>query len=315
MKNLIILLYLLSISCEKAQKRISTPSLLNTISTDKNWNGDILISNLNFVNSIDSTCKLMTPIFNRSDKQVEVDDTRCAVSKIKFDYDKLNTINKKIVIAKPTSDTEIYIKKSTPESSDTDVSYQATLYIKKNKKIYDSLIIYQSFNYSEALTVKAKYYYINKNDIYLLDFAEDESGTNVEKWEHYNINASSKIYLVQRIFFKMSNAITEITQDAWKGVYHYEASNKDDVKTIFDIRINSLEDIAIDIAEEGVKNKYSQLKAEKISNEKIRINYDTSSDDMGIIYIERSGNDYFISGNPIYFINPGNNEMPLKKLK
>ena len=54
------------------------------------------------------------------------------------------------------------------------------MYIEKNKTITDSIVIYQSFNFSEALTVKTKYYYLNKNEIYLLDFVEDESGANVE---------------------------------------------------------------------------------------------------------------------------------------
>ena len=69
------------------------------------------------------------------------------------------------------------------------------------------------------------------------------------------------------------------------------------------------------MTEEGITNNYSSLKAAKIDNEKIRIDYDSSSDDMGTVYIEKSDDRFYISGNPIYFINPGNNEMPLKKIK
>lgn len=109
--------------------------------------------------------------------------------------------------------------------------------------------------------------------------------------------------------------VTKNSIDFWKGEYHFEASNRDEAKTVFNITINSLEDISIDVTEEGTTNKYSKLKAEEVNHQKIKIKYDDSSDEMGIIYIEKSDDNYFISGNPIYFINPGNNEMPLQKLK
>lgn len=112
-----------------------------------------------------------------------------------------------------------------------------------------------------------------------------------------------------------SEKIIRTEDDSWKGTYHFEASNRDDVKTIFDITINSLEDILVNVTEEGVKNKYPNIKAEKVDTDKIKISYDQSSDDMGLIFIEKSDNEYYISGNPIYFINPGNNEMPLQKTK
>jgi hypothetical protein len=36
---------------------------------------------------------------------------------------------------------------------------------------------------------------------------------------------------------------------------------------------------------------------------------------MGIIYIEKLDDEFFISGSPIYFINPGSDDRPLKKIK
>lgn len=111
------------------------------------------------------------------------------------------------------------------------------------------------------------------------------------------------------------NDISKIKNDSWNGIYYFEASNRDNVKTIFDITIFSLENISLAVTEEGITNNYSSLKAAKIDNEKIKIDYDPSSDDMGTIYIEKSDDRFYISGNPIYFINPGNNEMPLKKIK
>ena len=34
-----------------------------------------------------------------------------------------------------------------------------------------------------------------------------------------------------------------------------------------------------------------------------------------ILHIEKSDDNYFISGNPIYFVNPGNNDATTKNLK
>lgn len=320
MKNIIILLFFLSFfSCKKGQESISNKVNSNETTIDKNWNGDTLISDINFINSINSSCKLNTAFFDRSEKQIKKDNEKCALSKIKFNYEKLDSLKNKVIVGKLNSEIELFINKSQSKNSENaDLSYQTTLYVEKNKIILDSIVIYQSFNYSEALTVKTKYYYLNKDNIYLLDFAEDESGSSADKWEHYKINSKGKISLIKQNLFSQednSNNVEEVKNDFWKGKYYFEASNKDDVKTIFDITINSLNNISINVTEEGIKKEYSNIKAEKINSEKIKITYDNSSDDMGIIYIEKSDDNYFISGNPIYFINPGNNEMPLKKIK
>lgn len=102
----------------------------------------------------------------------------------------------------------------------------------------------------------------------------------------------------------------------WNGTYHSEAINRDNAKTVFDIIIKSLDNISVNINDDGSKENYSNIKAEIINKDKIKIIYNSSfEDEMGIIYIEKSDNGYYISGNPIYFINPGNNEMPLKKIQ
>ncbi|WP_336961355.1 hypothetical protein [Chryseobacterium contaminans] len=104
--------------------------------------------------------------------------------------------------------------------------------------------------------------------------------------------------------------------DPWKGTYHFEASNRDQIKTSYTIIINSLNDISIQINDDGDKVSYSHIKAEVLNDDNIKLAFDPSlEDEMGIIYIEKSDNTYLISGYPIYFINPGNNEMPLIKEK
>jgi hypothetical protein len=48
-----------------------------------------------------------------------------------------------------------------------------------------------------------------------------------------------------------------------------------------------------------------------IEANKIMITYNSDQ----IIYLEKSGDYYTISGSPIYFINPGSDDMPLKKIE
>ena len=318
MKNLIFILCFLSIfSCKKSQENISKP-ISNIAVLDKQWQGDLLISDLSFINSIDASCKLNTPFFDRSEKQINDDNSKCALSKIKFDYEKLNSLKNKTSIGKINPQTELFLKATKPQNDENaDIYNQATLYVEVNKKTTDSIVIYHTVNFSEALTAKERSYYINNENIYLLDIVEDESGSSVEKWSKNKINSSGKIILeTHKLFSSIASNNSEKTKDdTWKGMYYFEASNRDEAKTIFEININSLDDISINVTEDGTKTNYSHQKAEKIDSEKIKIAYDSSSDDMGTIFIEKSDRQYFISGNPIYFINPGNNKMPLKKIK
>lgn len=102
----------------------------------------------------------------------------------------------------------------------------------------------------------------------------------------------------------------------WVGTYSFSAKNRDDLKTSFDIKIIQLNNITVKyISDEGKPENYKNLKSYFVQKDKIRINFNPKYKDMGIIYIEKLDNEYYISGNPIYFINPGNNEMPLKKVK
>ncbi|MFC0778038.1 ankyrin repeat domain-containing protein [Flavobacterium sp. HJSW_4] len=100
------------------------------------------------------------------------------------------------------------------------------------------------------------------------------------------------------------------------GSYHFEAVNRDNAKTSFDINIKSIDNIAININDDGSKENYLNVRGEKISDNKIKVVYNkTYEDEMGIIFLEKRGDYFYISGNPIYFINPGNKEYEIKKNK
>lgn len=106
------------------------------------------------------------------------------------------------------------------------------------------------------------------------------------------------------------------TVDQWAGVYYVEALNRDEAKTSYDIDIKFIDDINVSINEDGSKESYSHVKGEVVEADKIKIVYNSTSElDMGIIYIEKRDTEYLISGNPIYFINPGTAEITLTKVK
>ena len=56
----------------------------------------------------------------------------------------------------------------------------------------------------------------------------------------------------------------------WKGIFHFEASNRDNSKTSFDIIIKSLNDLSININEDGIKNNYSHIKAKILAVKKLK---------------------------------------------
>ena len=100
----------------------------------------------------------------------------------------------------------------------------------------------------------------------------------------------------------------------WKGKYYFEARNKDGLKTSFDISILGLNNIAVKyIQDDNAPEVYKNLKGEQISADKIRIVFNEKYNELGDIYLEKSGKSYFISGQAIYFINPGNDSYPIEK--
>lgn len=190
--------------------------------------------------------------------------------------------------------------------------------IEKKQKI-DSLNIYETLN-SEA-TIEKRFLIDKAKKIHVYENSQGYDITNngkdtliVENTEtSYAVSDLGK-FILSRTKEKSPKKLYVI--DNWKGVYHFEASNRDNAKTVFDIIVKSLDNISINIDDDGSKESYSNIKAETINKDKIKVIYNSSfEDDMGTIYIEKSDDKFYISGTPIYLINPGNNEMPLKKIK
>lgn len=127
-------------------------------------------------------------------------------------------------------------------------------------------------------------------------------------------------YLIDDIEeYKMKEEITgQIEQKnivtSWKGKYVYLAYDRDNYKNEYKINIKSYEDVRIlnIIDNDTIKYKSKIISLQtnngisEIALPLISYQGDNKSD-IDTLYLKKEKASYFISGNPIYEINPGNN--------
>ena len=109
----------------------------------------------------------------------------------------------------------------------------------------------------------------------------------------------------------------EVKQDViWKGQYSFKALNKDGLSTGFEITIADLNNIILVYVSNSEKPEiYKDLKAKVLRPDQIKIIFNEEYGDMGSIILEKNNNEFQISGQPIYYINPGNDTRIIKKIK
>jgi hypothetical protein len=109
----------------------------------------------------------------------------------------------------------------------------------------------------------------------------------------------------------------EVKQDVnWKGQYSFKALNKDGLSTGFEITIADLTNINLVYVSDSEKPEiYKALKAKVLQPDQIKITFNEEYGDMGSIILEKNNNEFQISGQPIYYINPGNDTRIIKKIK
>lgn len=302
MKNLIILLYFLSLfSCKKENKTVP----------DQTQDGiKILTLPLDSKKiSYNSKDKNGFFIYDKTFKKNAFSD---ALSRV---YGKIS-FNKNVDL--------ILIERKAFDDEHTEPVITMYSFDNIKKQKIDSLDLYETMH-SEGTAEKR--FIIDRNkkvSIYYHSSGYDigDDGKEILVTENtetmYSISDTGKFTVSQTK--NTAPQITPVTEtadhDHWEGTYHFEASNRDQIKTRYDIVINSLHDISIRINDGGDKESYSHIEAEILNGDKIKLVFNPAlEDEMGIIYIEKSDDTYLISGYPIYFINPGNNEMPLVKEK
>jgi len=145
-----------------------------------------------------------------------------------------------------------------------------------------------------------------------------EINKNLIKHDNATVsNETGKIKLVKNHIINDYQANDEAKKhDRWAGRYLFEKSNRDDLKTSFEIIILSLNNIMVVYSSDGGSPEtYKNLKGEKMDDNKLKITFNKEYGDMGTVYLQQHENEYDISGDPISFINPGNNEFPIRKVR
>jgi hypothetical protein len=192
MKRIIFpLIILLLISCKKeviVDKAVNKTKDTLSIKDIKFVSfGDKIISQDDFISQIKNS--------------TDIAYTRKNLSKIKFDYDQFNEWDFNTIEKKNIGDISLQLKKEKVDNSDATICAHISLSIYKNNKKADKIIIYKNENYSEALVVITRVFYINSNlDLWLLEINEDEEGINFNSWNQYRIDKKNgKINLIKSI--------------------------------------------------------------------------------------------------------------------
>lgn len=303
MKKIIIFLVItLFVSCKKEENISSQNNIKNNEKVFVSY-GDTLISQSVYITQLQNS--------------IDIKQQRINLSKLKFDYDKFLSWDYNTIEEKKFGNITLKFQKENKTKQGADIFTNIKLTIVKDNKSIDDLIVYKQENYSEALVAINQYFYIDSIlNLWTLEINEDEDGIKVKSWNSYLIDKKSgKINLIKKNETDSNNVInTNESSDIWIGKYFLEKSNKDELKTSFEITINNLEDIKVTYINDGNEAEiYENLKAEIVDEDKIKIIFNKKYNKMGIIYIQNHEKDFFISGVPISNINPGNDEYFLNK--
>lgn len=326
LKYLIYITYLFSIfSCQAKNNghyfNKKSKANVENRNTDSLFNGNQIISESDFIEKIDTSCIIKNSYYESLKDTNRIN--HCILLTSSFD----DHFNQRKELFKSQSQSPerksqlqnitlslqkaglkekfhgIYIEPST--------SLQIILNVYKNNTKTDSIAVFEYIDQIDYAYYLRKDYFIDEFlNLWILNLYTGEEGTNIISWKKHKIDKKTgKIILNADIlnstypFKKTSN---------WKGEYYFESvSTKDKIKTIFKIDIVDLSNINVTIRENGDSYSYKAESGRVLADKKIEITYGKSEK----LFIEKQKDKYFISGQPIYFINPGNESMPLKKIK
>lgn len=218
----------------------------------------------------------------------------------KAKYSKLSRI-----IGKYTNDDiEVFIVELKPNGDEHVEPIVSLFSYFQNKKI-DSLIVYETIEWEGSLK---KRFVINKDKSIKISEVSEGSDVSENGADTLIVSKNVNIFNLSKTGFFSSNK--------WNGKYYFESRNKDDLKTSFEISIMDLKNITIKyIGDDEPVEEYKNLVAKNISSNKIKIIFNKKYEENGYVNIEKVDDKYYISGDLIYLINPGSDNLPLKKIK
>ena len=123
-----------------------------------------------------------------------------------------------------------------------------------------------------------------------------------------------RVFICAVLLTVCSKSYSQGIASKWAGTYYAEAKNKDHLKTSFYLSITATGNISLKYRADGeAENVYKNLKAVTENPDKLKIVFNPKTGDMGVLYLEREDDDYYFSGQPVYFINPGSEQLLAKK--
>jgi hypothetical protein len=112
-----------------------------------------------------------------------------------------------------------------------------------------------------------------------------------------------------------SNSFSQNIVAKWAGTYYAEAKNKDNLKTSFNLNIAAAA-ITLKYASDGeAAITYKNVKATAETPTKLKLIFDTTNGAMGTLCLEQEDKEYYFTGEPVYFINPGTGQLLATKRK
>ena len=307
MKKLILIFAALVLFSCKKEENSNLQSNTVTITESDNTSigiGDSLIAQDSFLSE-----------FNEA---ADIKAKRAVLSNIKYDFDKYVSWKENENEIKKIDGLSLKLQNDNSGKNEADIYSHIKLYVEKENKLLDTLTLYKQENFAEALVAINQYFYIDKKlNIWTLSIVEEEGSISINSWKQFKIDKNSgKINLIKSEFEEKAEVPTTDSKiDSWSGKYAFKRENRDELITSFSIDIKSLNDIDIIYVGDSEKAEtYKNLKAVNVEKDKIKIEFNKKYQELGIIYIQKIGNQFKISGEPISNINPGNDEYPIKKL-
>ncbi len=154
--------------------------------TNDSLNGEKLLSNKEFILSINKTCG--------------VNSDSCVIDKItKNYYNQFNNLKEgEITISQMENGIELKLNKRKTNQDKYSIKIIFVSY-KNNKKV-DSLVCYESNNNPNNFVATERLYYLNNNYLWTSDFIYDETIITAENWKKYKINhQTGKFKLIEEL--------------------------------------------------------------------------------------------------------------------
>lgn len=187
--GLLVTFILVFIGCKTKSKQTPIAVSNNSkIIVDDNLNfsaGDVLLSKIYFIKSIDKSCARVSGIISDNKEQRNQFKNNCNFFKLKYNYDEYRGLEKREKLY--SMDNVNYYLDLNSQQSDSDDYKFVSLYSFYDGKKIDSIIVYSYENYIEALVEKGRYFYIHDKQIYVYEFNEDEEGIHSDRWSKFSI--------------------------------------------------------------------------------------------------------------------------------